>query len=257
MRRLPVKVKEAVIEMVTQDTTTKLRELALTGMLKASRAQQTDPAVQALAFDDRFGLLVDPEGTLRQQRRQDRWLKAAPWRLAAAPEAVACQTPRGLDPGMVRALFTSEWVARHQNVVIVGPTGVGKTFLACALGTAACRQGQATRYYRLPRLLTELAVAAGDGSAPRLLTALAQGDLLILDACGLADLSTKQGRDLLAVIDDRAGHRSTVVARPWPLDRWHGVIEDATVADAWLDRLIHHAHKIVLQGDSRRKRSVP
>ncbi len=243
--------------MVTQDTATKLRELALTGMLKAYLAQQADPAVQALAFDDRFGMLVDPEGTLRQQRRQDRLLKAAHLRLAAAPEAVDFQTPRGLDPRGIRALFTREGVARPQHVVIVGPTGVGKTFLACALGTAACRQGHATRYYRLPRLLTELAVAAEDGTAPRRFTALAKVDLLILDDFGLADLSTQQGRDLLDVIDDRAGRRSTGVASPWPLDRWHGVIDEATVADALWDRLIHQAHKIVMPGDSMRKRGVP
>jgi len=230
-----------------------LREMHLLGMLGAYEEQHADPRFLELSFDERFGLIVDREWTKRQNTRQDRLLKAAHFRVQAAPEDVDLATPRGLDRGVFLALCTADWVGRHQNVLVTGPTGVGKTFLACALGHAACRTGYTVRYFRISRLLAELALALGDGTYPRLVDSLAKVKLLVLDDWGLDHLSDAQGRALLDLLDDRAGRASTLIASQLPLDRWHGVITNPTIADAILDRLVHGAHRLGLKGDSMRK----
>ena len=243
--------------MLIEETVQKLREMRLSTMARACLDQDRDVHVQELTFEERFGLLVDREWTDRQNRRQERLLREAHLRLRADPDAIDYQAPRGLDKGVMRKLLESGWILQHHNVTITGPTGVGKTFLACALGVAACRRGHSVRYHRLPRLVTELAIARGDGSYPRLIAHLAHVDLLILDDWGLADLSSGQGRDLLDLIDERSGSRSTLVASQLPFENWHGVIQDPTIADAVLDRLIHDAYPLVLKGESLRRKNSP
>jgi DNA replication protein DnaC len=171
----------------------------------------------------------------------------------ACLEDVDYHQPRGFDRGQLRQLGTGEWIRAHHVALLSGPTGVGKSWLACALGNAACRQGFSTRYYRVPRLLSELKLAHADGSYPRLLTRLAKAHLLILDDWGLAPLPAPNARDLLEVIEDRVQVRATLIASQLPLDTLHAAIADATVADAILDRLVHHAHKLALKGESMRK----
>jgi len=189
----------------------------------------------------------------RQNRRLARLLKEAKFRVAACMEDIDYQHPRGLDRTVMRSLATCQWVEYGQHILIVGPTGVGKTFIACALGNAACRHGYTVRYYRVPRLLTDLATARVDGSFRRILNTLSRTDVLILDDWGLAPISVAESRDLLEVIDDRTQARSTVIASQLPIETWHSVIGDATVADAILDRLVHGAHKLNLKGESMRK----
>ena len=161
--------------------------------------------------------------------------------------------PRGLDKGFFKTLATCQWIQAHQNIIITGPTGVGKSYLACALANAACRQGFTARYYRVPRLLQDLVLARGDGSYPRLLSQIAKINLLILDEWGLAPFTDIQGRDLLELVDDRHQLHSTIIVGQIPLEHWHELLPDPTVADAILDRLVHNAHKISLKGDSMRK----
>lgn len=239
--------------MLTHETLAKLREMHLPGMIAAYSAQQEDPELHGLSFDERFTLIVEREWTERRNHRLQRLLREAKLRIQAAPEDVDYRTPRGLDRAVMRSLFDGDWIGRRQNVVVSGPTGVGKTFIACALGHAACRLGHPTRYYRLSRLISDLAIAMGDGSYRRLMTQLAKVDLLILDDWGMSDLSSTQGRDLLDVIDERSGARSTIIASQLPFKNWHGVVKDPTIADAILDRLLHNAHPLTLQGDSMRR----
>ncbi|BAD40284.1 transposase subunit [Symbiobacterium thermophilum IAM 14863] len=215
--------------------------------------QQQQPELQSLSFEERLELLVDQEWLDRQNRRLARLLKEAKFRVAACMEDVDYQHPRGLDRTVMRSLAACQWVEYGQHILIAGPTGVGKTFIACALGNAACRHGYTVRYYRVPRLLAELATARVDGSLRRILNTLARTDVLILDDWGLAPISVAESRDLLEVIDDRTQARSTVIASQLPIETWHSVIGDATVADAILDRLVHGAHKLNLKGESMRK----
>lgn len=243
--------------MLTQKTVDRLHQMRLWGMSEAFVAQLQKPDYQELSFEERLGLLVDQEWTYRQNRRLARLLRQARLRLPACLEDVDHRHPRGLDRALLRSLATCDWLRARQNVLITGPTGVGKTFIACALANATCRQDFTARYYRAPRLLAELGIARGDGSYPRLLNQLAKTDLLVLDDWGLAPFTDTQGRDLLEVVDDRAQAHSTIVASQLPVENWHGLMSDPTVADAILDRLVHNAHKIALRGESMRKMANP
>lgn len=239
--------------MLNQTTIERLRALRLRGMADALAGQLQQPDMQSLSFEERLGLLVDLEWAHRQNRRLARLLKAAKLRLPACMEDIDYTQPRGLDQAVMRHLATCRWVREHQHVLIVGPTGVGKTYIACALANAACRQGFSTRYYRTPRLLTDLLAAKADGSYPRLMSALARTELLVLDDWGLSSISAVEARDLLEIVDDRTQSHSTIVASQLPIDHWYGIIGDPTVADALLDRLIHQSHKLTLKGESMRK----
>jgi len=239
--------------MLNQQTVDRLHQMRLKGMAECFANQLKNPDINDLSFEERFGLVVEYEWTYRQNLLLSRLLKKARLRLPACMEDIDYQNPRGLDKGFFKSLATCQWVKFHQNVLLTGPTGVGKTFVACALANAACRQGFSARYYRTPRLLTDLAIARGDGSYHRLLGRIAKIDVLVLDDWGLAPFTDIQGRDLLEVIDDRSQVRSTVIASQLPLDHWHAALSDPTLADAVLDRLVHNAHKIVMKGESMRK----
>ena len=239
--------------MLREQTLEKLRHMQLRGMAAALTAQSQDPDAQSLSFEERLGLLVDEEWTQRRNRALERLLREAKLRLPACPEDLDYSPARGLDRALMRSLSTSAFIREHQNVLLVGATGTGKTYVACALGNACCRQGLRARYFRLSGLLTQLTMAKGDGSYPAFMSRLAKTDLLILDDFGLAPLSGLEARDLLEVIDERVLAKSTLVASQLPLEHWHGAIADPTLADAILDRLIHSAHKIHLKGESMRK----
>jgi len=239
--------------MIHQQTVERLRSLRLPAMADALVTQASQPDVHGLSFEERLGLLVDQEWLYRDNRRLARLLHDAKLRVAACVEDIDYTHPRGLDRVVVRSLATCGWVRSHQNVLITGPTGVGKSFMACALGNAGCRQGFSARYYRVPRLMTELAIARGDGSFPKLLGRLARVQLLVLDDWALTPLNAQEARDLLEVIDDRCQTSSTIVATQLPIDQWHGTIADPSVADAILDRLVHNSHKLILKGESMRK----
>lgn len=239
--------------MLNHSTLETLQELGLKGMAAAYRAQLEDPEMQSLSFDERLGLLVDREWGERQNRRLARRLREAKLRLPAATEDIDFRPSRGLDRGLLRTLAEGRWVHQGQNVLVTGPTGVGKTFLACALANAAVRRGFSARYYRVPRLLSELAMGHADGTYPRLLARLAKVDLLILDDWGLSPFTPAEAREMLEVVEERHGRHATLVASQLPIEDWHAALGDATVADAILDRLVHGAYRIELRGESMRK----
>jgi DNA replication protein DnaC len=242
--------------MLTHPTLDKLQALRLPGMAKALSEQLHLPEISALSFDERFGLLVDRELTERDTRRLTTRLRQAKLRQTACCEDLDYRHPRGLDKALLTNLATCQWVRDHRNVLITGPTGVGKTWIACALGHQACRDGWTTLYLRLPRLLQDLLLAKGDGRYPKLMTTLAKTELLILDDWGLAALSDENRRDLLELLEDRHERRATIVTSQLPVEHWHEALGDPTLADAILDRLVHNAYKIALHGDSLRKRSA-
>ena len=240
--------------MLTQLTATRLREMYLYGMAEALEEQMEHPAMNAqLSFEDRLSLLVDRELTYRQHKRVSRLLREAHLRLAARMEDLDFRVARGLDRGFMRSLAQGDWIERHQDVLISGATGVGKTFIACALTDAACRTGHSAHYFRVPRLLEDLRIAQGDGSLRRLMAQLARVEVLVLDDFGLSPLDSPGARLLLDVVDDRSERRSTIVASQLPFGTWHDMIKDATIADAILDRWIHRSHHIELHGDSLRR----
>ncbi len=239
--------------MLINPTMNKLVALSLTGMAAALKEQLERADYAALAFEDRLGLLVDREALERENRRLDRNLKAAKLRMSASIEDLDLHHPRGLDRAQILALADTQWVRAHQNVLIVGPTGVGKTYLACALAHAALRRGHTALYQRAPRLFGALAIARGDGRLPKVLAGWARVDVLVIDDLALQPLTAQQASDLLEVIEDRAQLRSTIVTSQLPVSGWHDSLGDATVADAILDRLVHNAHRLELRGDSLRR----
>ncbi len=222
--------------MLTQHTVNRLNEMRLFGMAQAFRQQLEQPCLSDLSFEERFGLLVDHEWTTRQSRLLERLLKKAKLRLPACLEDLDYRPQRGIDPSVMARLSTCSWLERHQNILICGPTGVGKAYLACAFGNTACRHGFSTRYYRVSRLLGDLFAARGDGSYASLLNRLQKIDLLILDDWGLNTYTSKESREILEVVEDRSQRCSTIIASQIPIEHWHECIADPTLADAILEQ---------------------
>ena len=242
--------------MLNQQTIEQLHTLKLTGMLNALEQQRSQPETHDLAFEQRLALLVEREVLYRENRRLARLLKAAKLRVQACIEDIDYRHPRGLEKSRMASLGGCDWIHSSLNLCITGPTGCGKTWLACALGNQACRQGISVRYLRLPNLFEQLRIAHGDGSYPRLMNQLLKIDLLILDDWGIQKMTAAQRQDLMEVIEDRHGRRSTLIASQLPIEHWHEYIGEATLADAILDRLLHSAHRLNLCGESMRKNTA-
>jgi DNA replication protein DnaC len=232
----------------------KLQTLRLMGMYKALIEQMNMPECETLGFEERLGLLADRELTERQDRRLQTRLRQARLKHNACIEDLDYRSPRGIDKALMLQLSACRWVHEGLNLIINGPTGVGKTWIACALAQKACREGYTALYLRLPRLFEDLTLAHGDGRFTKLMAGFAKTDLIILDDWGLAKFTTAQRHDLLELLDDRHGTRSTLVTSQVPVDHWHEVIADPTLGDAILDRLVHNAYRINLKGESMRKR---
>lgn len=244
--------------MLYEPTIEKLRGLKLTAFAAALTAQQGDPSMSALSFDERLALLVDAELLHRDNARLTRLLRDAKLRYPnACVEDLDSSASRGLDRAVVRQLASCRWVKEHQSLLVVGPTGTGKTYVACAFAQQACRMGFRALYRRVSRLFEEMTLARADGTYGRLLDRLARIEVLVLDDWGLAPIPAPSRQDLLEVIDDRSGARSTVMTSQLPVRLWHDHVGDPTVADAICDRLLHSAHRIELTGPSRRKRESP
>ena len=242
--------------MLTHPTLDKLQTLKLSGMYHALVEQLQMADIGAIICEERVGLLVDREITERDTRRLTTRLRQAKLRQTACIEDIDYRHPRGLDKSVMARLATCQWVRERHNVLITGPTGIGKTWLGCALGHKACRDGLTVLYLRLPRFLQELPIAKGDGRYRKLMTTLAKTDLLLLDDWGLAPLSDENRRDLLEIVEDRHDCRATLVTSQLPVEHWHEALGDPTLADAILDRLVHNAYKITLQGESMRRRQA-
>jgi len=243
--------------MLIQPTLDKLQILKCIGMIKALEEQMALPKSASLSFEERLGLLVDREITERESRKLKSRLKTARLKQSACEEDIDYRHARGLDKSQLVALTSCQWIQNHHNILMTGPTGVGKSYLACALAHKACRSGYSALYLRIPRLFEELSLAKGTGRYSKLLTALAKTDLLVLDDWGLAPLTDEQRRDFLEIIEDRNHSRSTLITSQLPVDHWHKIIGDPTLADAILDRLVHNAYKINLKGESMRKKRGP
>jgi DNA replication protein DnaC len=242
--------------MLTHPTLDKLQSLRFYGMLKALQEQMQMTDIDQLAFEERLGLLVDREMTERENRRYKNRLSKARLRQQACLEDVDLHQKRGLDKALIMQLATCQWVKEAGNVLIIGPTGVGKTYLACALAHKACQQGYAAIYFRMPRLLQELEIAKADGRYAKILKNIAKADMLLIDDWGLQKFAKEQSHDLLEILEDRHSLKSTLITSQLPVNHWHEIIADPTLADAILDRLVHNAYRINLKGESMRKKKT-
>ena len=244
--------------MLRNQTIETLNRLKLFGMAQGYEQQLEQPATGDLSFDERLAMLALREETMRDERRQIRLLRLAKLRQSSAcVEDIDYRHPRGLDRSRMASLITCDFIRGRQNLHITGPTGTGKSWLACALGQAACRQGLSVRYERVSRLMETLRLSKGDGSFGKKLLALAKTELLILDDFGLKPLTQAEKHDLLEVIEDRHGLRSTIVTSQLPVSAWHDYIGEPTVADAVLDRLLNNGHRLELRGESLRRNAKP
>ncbi len=241
--------------MLNQQTIEKLHAMRLHGMAEAFRAQPQQAAITELSFEERFALLVDQQWNWKQNRALARRLDKAKLRHCACVEDIDFRHPRGLDRTLLRSLTQdSSWVRQHQNLFLIGPTGIGKSFLACALAEKACRDGFTAWYTRAPRLFRDLALARADGSSSSFLARLAKIDVLLVDDWAMAPLADTERRDFLEICEDRYQVRSTILTSQLPVARWHEQIGDPTLADSILDRLVHNAQRIEMQGESMRKK---
>jgi DNA replication protein DnaC len=240
--------------MLHHPTVERLHELRLFGMAAALAEQQSQQSIDQLGFEERLGLLVEREATERQSRLTTARLRRAELRYpAAVPEDINYRHSRGLDRTLLARLLTGEWIRAHQNLILIAKTGLGKSWLACAFANLACRQGLSASYLRMPRFSEKMAIAHGEGRYVQLLAQWAKTDVLVMDDLAMTPLTDSARRDLLEILDDRHGKRSTIVASQIPVEDWHAAIGDPTLADAILDRLVHNAHRINMDGESMRK----
>jgi DNA replication protein DnaC len=240
--------------MLNEQTFDQLYLMKLIGMAEGFKEQLEQPSLRDLSFEERFGMLVERQWTWKENKRLKRLLKDAKLKLQASLEDIDYRTPRGIEKSVILSLASCNWIRNHQNLLISGPTGVGKTFLACAFAQKACREGFRSLYLRSPQFFYQIALARADGSYATLMKRLAKTHLLVIDDLGLAPLTDPERRDLLEVIEDRHGSGSTLITSQLPIENWYDHIGDPTIADAILDRLIHNAHRIQLKGGSMRKK---
>src|ERR1700722_365368 len=248
-------INQEISTMLIHPTVERLRSLGLAAMADTLIEMQNNPQAAEMPHADWLGLLIDREATFRDNRRLSRRLAAAKLRQTATIENIDYRSARGLDRALFQALATNQWVHEHNHLAIVGPTGTGKSWLACALGNKACRDGFSVLYKRASRLFADLAQARGEGRLSRLMTMLERTNLIIIDDWGPEPLAAEQRRDLLEIVDDRYDKGSLLITSQVPVAQWHDIIADPTLGDAILDRIIHNAHRIELKGDSLRRRA--